>query len=139
MTSYIKRKNADIHFGTNKEKSLLATIQSQFGSTITQSRHRYCIYDFSNDDTVIELKSRHVRHNQYPTALIGENKIKCFRKKVADGIKVYLLFNYTDGLFYVKYTGKEIWECKTLNRQGRGKDEISNVYHIPYQCLTKIN
>lgn len=139
MTSYIKKKNADIRFGTDKEKSLLATIQSKFGRNITQSRHKYCLYDFSDDDTVIELKSRHMTHNHYPTAIIGANKLKCFRKKVDAGKKVYLLFNYTDGLFYVEYTGKDIWECKSINRRDRGIDEISNVYHIPYKCLTKIN
>lgn len=133
------KKNVDISFGLAKEKSILPIIKTRFGDDITKHPDKYSLYDFSNNNTLIELKSRNIRHNQYPTALIGANKIDFFYKQIKENNKkVILLYSYTDGIFYVEYTGNEDWKNDRICRYGRGVAEPSVVYHIPYTSLTKI-
>lgn len=138
MSIYNIKKNDDLSFGFSKEKSILPIIKNKFGNDIEPHPDKFSLYDFSDNDTLIELKSRHIRHNQYPTALIGKNKLDYFKTEIKNGMKVYLVYCYTDGIFFVEYTGQNKWESNSFCRKGRGKIEKSLVYHIPYQELNKI-
>lgn len=97
----------------------------------------YSVIDFRSDKAYLEIKSRRVRHDQYPTCLIGANKIEEFRR---NKLKNYICWLYTDGLFYLP-VDLDAWNYQTriiTTRRDCGI-EHSEVYEIPYGHLTKLD
>jgi hypothetical protein len=101
----------------------------------------YSTFDFKNkSQTVfIELKSRRIKHDDYPTAIIGLNKVRA----CADPTKSYwFFFNYTDGLYYIRYNESLFNTFRTMNNYMRG-DRVGclntpqDIVHIPVENLTK--
>lgn len=93
-------KQADLKLGEIGEMEMLNKIRSRWGGDIEKTKDKYAIFDFENADTLIELKSRRIRHNQYDDMMIGANKIVAASKTHKD---VYFVFNCSDGVFYWKY------------------------------------
>jgi hypothetical protein len=87
----------------------------------------------------VELKTRRIRHNEYPTALIGKNKIDF----CSDPTKsYYFVYSYKDGLFAIKYN-KDLFDTFETSAYKRGdRDDapaIENVVvYIPHQHLHRI-
>ena len=53
-------------------------------------------FDFKNEQFVIELKSRRVTRDKYPSTMVGENKvIKGFEYQLA-GRRVFFVFDFVD-------------------------------------------
>ena len=92
---------------------------------------------FYNDDIYIELKSRRNTYQKYNTTIIGSNKIdyvKTLNKKC------YYVFCYLDGLYYIEYSN--IFDSFDLCEEyiyRDGKKELKTNYHIPIECLKRIN
>jgi hypothetical protein len=135
-------KKVDLKLGEQNEKSLISIISNFIKTDLIKDDNIYSIFDFHNEknDIFVELKSRRIEHNKYPTALIGLNKVK----KCNNTNDYYFIWNYNDGLFYLKYD-KEIFDkfqiqddYKIKYRFDVGRPEISKVVHIPYKYLTKI-
>jgi hypothetical protein len=88
----------------------------------------------------MELKTRRVSHKQYPTTMIGMNKIDILLKRLE---KTILLFKFTDGLYYFILDDDSIKDCETNQKGGRsdrGVNEYKNngYCYISYKLLTKI-
>jgi hypothetical protein len=137
MTTYLQ----DCKFGFENENNNI-DILNKFFKTEFIKNTRYSIVDFINKDNniLIEMKSRRIPHNKYETCIIGQNKIDFFNKNLNS--ECYIVYCYSDGLFYIKYD-KELFNNfkndnfkRTYNRFN--KNEISSVKLIPYQKLTKI-
>ena len=136
-------KKLDIQFGLDNETKVLPII-SKFLNTNLNKLHHFSPIDWVNETKTIyvELKSRRIRHNQYETALLGLNKIKnCNNKK----IEYYFVWQYIDGLFYLKYD-EELFKSFNIEegfkigfRQDVGHSELSTVVHIPYKLLKKVD
>jgi hypothetical protein len=123
----------DLEFGLNKEKEILVLINKYFKREIHKTIDKYCKYDFFDFKYNYELKSRRCSINTYDTTLLPFDKIQ--RKTI-------YLFNFTDGLYYIKYK-KEIFdefEKKEYVRNKReGKNDIKKEYiYIPTNKLIKI-
>jgi hypothetical protein len=134
----MSKKQQDLYFGLSKETELLETIRGlPFCEEVVKTISMYDFIDFESENAFCEIKSRRINHNQYPTALIGCNKINKMKR---NGKQYnYLVWNYLDGTYYMKYdpnnfnfTAEEQKVCRD------GKCEISQVYKIPYQILTKV-
>ena len=85
----------------------------------------------------IELKSRRNTYQKYNTTIIGSNKIdyvKTLNKKC------YFVFCYLDGLYYIEYSN--IFDSFDIAEEyilKDGKKELKTNYHIPIECLKRIN
>jgi len=129
------QKSLDLKFGTQAENDLLKNIKDTFGSDIEKIENSYSLFDYTNDEIYIELKSRRVRHNQYPTTMVGYNKIKCCEKN-PDKV-YYFVFNFTDGVYYWKYK-PNVFSISQGGRTDRGFREIKNYAFIPVSLLNKM-
>ena len=129
--------------GKNAEDETIPVLNEYFKTTFSKNENAYGVIDFFNDDKTIyvELKARRLKHNQYETVMIGQNKIRYYKN--LKGSSCYLCFKYIDGLFIIKYD-KELFKTFKTNtikinfRQDVGRDEFSDVLYIPYKHLIKI-
>jgi hypothetical protein len=124
----------DYQNGKQKEEEVLPKIKNYFEREIQKSTERYELFDFYDEKYKYELKSRNVKYDTYPTTLIPKDKI---RKRII------FLFNFTDGLYYIKYkkTKFSSFECKQFVRNTRSdyNDKQKEYVYIPIECLKKIN
>lgn len=123
----------DEDFGFTQEKNLQPTIEKSLGCKLTRG-DQYDVYDFYNDECLVELKSRRIKYGAYPTIMVGMNKLKHFESQQKD---CYVYFNFTDGLYQWKYNKNEYTSGRT-RRVDRGKTEVSNVAYVPIKYLKRI-
>ena len=123
----------DYEFGHNQERLLKPIIESVVGRV--QTKNRYCAYDFENETCIVELKSRKVNHDAYPSLMIGLNKLKTFDKNSHKD--AYVFFGFTDGVYYWNYNKQDVYNA-VGGRTDRGKDERKLYGFIPRECLIKV-
>jgi hypothetical protein len=107
----------DIEFGLSKEKTYFEEIKDKLDRTLKQSDNRYSLFDFFGDNSYVELKSRKVKHNQYPDTMVGYNKIEFAEKSPSN--KVYFVFSFTDGLYYYQFNKEHIGNGIRIDYGGR--------------------
>ena len=127
--SYIKK---DYDFGIANETSILEKLRNTFDSAIEQSKSKVCCYDFSSDKYIVELKTRRNTKNQYPTTMIGLNKIEKYKML---NKTILLCFRFTDVDCFYEYNPEHILEIKSGGRWDRGKSEINQHVYIPIELL----
>ena len=130
-------KIRDLSFGYTSEENLLPLFRRVYGNKIVKSADRYSFFDFSDDDSLIELKTRRIKHDRFPTALCNLKKVK---KLAADPRQAYLVFSYLDGVFHVPI--KENWKCwatRTNTRCDRGREESATVCLIPHTEMVRLS
>jgi hypothetical protein len=123
----------DYIYGTQQEAKILPILQQHFGTTLERNTERWGKFDFYNDTSIFELKSRKNRKNAYPTTLMTCNKV------VDNNKDIIFLFNFLDELSYIKYDPKlfETFEKKPFSRINQSYDE-KDYYFIPIQHLETI-
>ena len=128
---------SDYTFGKTNEERVLIKICKVFDEQINPTTS-FCSWDFESDTAIYELKSRNHSSNTYIDVMIGYNKIQPFNNKKPQ----YFLFNFTDGLFYIKYDEDVFmdFELKLFKRENRTdcNDKPQVVCHIPIKNLTRI-
>ena len=127
--------NNDIKMGSNGEIEVLPILETFFNEKLYKNTDRYALFDFENDTKLIELKTRNNKKDQYPTTIIGKNKIDfgCHSEK-----DIYFVFKFTDGLFYYKYDSNDTFENKMGGRSDRNKKEYKPYVYIDIKLLIKI-
>lgn len=125
---------ADRSFGAECETSLLSSIKQKFGTDIIATTDKYCLYDYFNDTTLIELKSRRVSKNRFFQTMIGKNKIDFF---LANQKRCICVFNYTDGAYYLEITPEvaKQFVVRDYARRDRGPCEPKKYCYIPINLL----
>lgn len=120
----------DYKFGTEKEEQVLPKLKEFFKRNVERSECRFCKFDFYDDEYIYEMKSRTNTYNKYPTTMITEDKIR-------EDKKLILLFNFTDGLYYIEYDKEKFanYERKNFSRANIAWNEKSHLY-IPINDLT---
>ena len=139
MTSQFKAKQSkDLTYGLQKEVKLRPLFKKHFGTKFVKL-DRYNAFDFSSIDKkiLIELKSRRVEKNQYPTTMVGYNKIQKAIKKIEEGCNIYFTFAFQDCVCYYKFEEVNKSWIKDGGRWDRGKQEIKPYYYIPTEELTE--
>lgn len=128
-------KKQDIQTGLKSELDLLPRLQEYFNKDIQHIKTKYSPYDYKDNDTYYELKTRNNCLNEYPTTMIGYDKINKDKETI-------FLFKYIDGLYYIKYnkdTFKD-YNLKLFCRNDRNcKEKLKYYMYIPIEDLIKID
>lgn len=135
-----KTLESDIEYGKRREKECLQPIIDYFNfQDLKQTKKEFSLYDYYCLGVRIELKSRRVNKTRFETTFIGKNKVDYAYKNRKD-IKSYFVFDFLDGLYYIKYKS-DLFKTFTVSIQGRtdrGKDELKEYYEIPVDLLKKM-
>jgi hypothetical protein len=137
----VASKNADLKLGLDSEMKNKTTLETFFGCGLKKTG-KYDAMDWVDEaNTVfIEMKTRRINHNAYPTALIGKNKVDFCEKSKAT---CYFVYVYLDGMFYIKYNKElfDTFECSDFQRGWRegGIPPTQLYYFIPYGHLSPIS
>ena len=126
--------NEDKKFGDNSENNIIDCIEKHFDTKITKTYDYYDLMDFYDDDNYYEIKSRRNKYNQYPTTMIGYNKILYSQKSIKD---VYFIFSFTDGNYFYKYDKNDNFNINMGGRDDRRKEEFKKYFYIPIENLIK--
>jgi len=122
-------------YGKAQEARIHPVIKEYFKKDIIPTEGQYAKYDFCDNDTNYELKSRTNNYSKYPSTLITMNKLcDCDRDK-----ELILLFNFTDGLYFIKFDTEQfkLYQKEMFSRANIAEDEKIHVY-IPISHLTLI-
>ena len=91
----------DYKYGMKSEARVLKTIRHFWNKPeIQKSEDKYSTYDFEDENNFYELKSRKFPSSQYSTTMIATGKFQIKKSQI-------LLFDFTDGLYYIKYKPEE--------------------------------
>lgn len=126
----------DFIFGSNCEKKLIEKIREKWGNDIQKTQNKYAVFDFENKDLQIELKNRRCSSKQYPSMMIGLNKLQKAERDL-DEKKSIFLWNLTDGLFMWEYNSDDYYVANG-GRTNRGIDERKMTAFVPTQHLIKL-
>jgi hypothetical protein len=124
----------DLQFGLSSESRNHSSIERLVGCGLIKDSNPYSSFDFHNEDKTVfaELKTRRIRHNQYPTTLISADKIA----HIEEGKDYYFVWAYVDGMYYLKYD-PDVWatfECKMFARYDRSDRREFPKPHIFIPC-----
>ena len=133
----MNKYKSDYLYGKQSENKNLQIIKDYFNDDIEMLDYRYSQYDFKStkSNTIYELKTRRNNYSDYPTTIIGKDKIN-------DEYNNIFIFGFNNNeLYYIKYD-KELFkkfEIKLFRRFDRGNiDEEKEYIYIPIEFLTKI-
>ena len=141
MTSEFRAKQSrDLTYGLQKEVKIKPLFEKHFGIKFAKL-DKYNTFDFSSVDKkiLIELKSRRVDKNQYPSTMVGYNKIKKAVQNLAQGREVYFTFAFKDYICYYKFEEVNKSWIRDGGRCDRGKQEIKPYYYIPTEELKEFD
>jgi len=112
----------DYQYGIAQEKKILPFLIDFFKTNIQQFPSK-AKFDFFDDNTNYEVKSRTNTYKRYPTTLITMNKLNSQKDLI-------LLFNFTDSLYYIKYDEElfKKYETQDFSRAGLSWDEKKHIY-----------
>jgi hypothetical protein len=91
-----------IAMGGRNENKLYPLIKELYGGDLVKIEGRFAPFDYESPSHKIELKSRDLKYNKYPTTMVGYNKIE-LAKLESPTKKVVFLFAFLDGLYEWEY------------------------------------
>jgi len=122
-----------------------ASLNREFNTTL-ERRGGFYTFDYAGPQTTgrtieIELKTRRIRHDQYPTTMVGQNKIDYCSSPNVD---YYFAFNFSDGLYYIKYDRALFDTFERRNDFVRSyrndcPNPVQSVVYIPNNLLIPVN
>ena len=127
----MEQKKLDLKLGLSSEKKLLPKFKEIFGNSLEQN-NQYDIFDYENENFMIELKTRRIRHNQFYDLQVGLNKLElAFQTK--DKISV-IVWNCIDGLYYWIPKAKE-FSVRMARSTKRGRIEEQLCAFVPRKYI----
>ena len=139
-----KQKQADLKLGFQSEKDIHHILETKFGLLKNTSDNKdmgmYYAFDKYNDKCFIEIKTRRINHNQYPTLMFGLNKYEkgCELIKKNPSLRIFYMWKCYDGLYYWEHD-ESLHEIKFSGRVDRGIDERNNLIHIKQANIHSFN
>ena len=125
----------DLSFGKDNEIRVRGRLERLFGPLETTDANDE--FDFKNDSFYIELKTRRVTKDKYPSTMVGENKvIKGFEHQIA-GKRVFFVFDFVDCMCLWELNRDE-YRVKHGGRWDRGRPEIKSYCYIPTKYLLQV-
>ena len=142
MSKNIATKN-DLTFGMENEITIKLILEKFFKFKLEKTLNQYHKMDFINKllKIFIELKSRRFVYEKYSTTFINYHKIEYANKLLEedkDNI-IYIVFKYTDGLYYIKYDEYLFSTFKKQNIYLQKRDCMLFNYLIPTNKLIQVN
>jgi len=98
-----------VNWKSNEEK-VLNYLNKDLEDKFIKEEWKWSRFDYYNNSTKIELKSRSCSKDKYPTTIVGYNKIKWAEKE--PDFKYIFYFLFSDGLYY--------WELCDNYKVGKG-------------------
>ena len=132
--------NRDLQFGLKSEELVMVKLQNRFGDL--QKLDKYNDFDFKGDKIYIELKTRRINHNKYPSLMFPKRKLdKGLELYTDEGAEILFVFRCLDGLYGWYYIAdgeiSDNYEIKTGGRKDRGIVEVEDMVHIKTSDLFK--
>jgi hypothetical protein len=101
-----KNKSDDLEFGLKEEERICPLLEKYFNRRLTKPENQFEKYDLKAKCLRIEIKTRRLYHNEYSTAYITKYKTDYAMKASKFNKECYFVFNYTDGIYVIKYDTK---------------------------------
>jgi hypothetical protein len=128
------KKSSDVIAGHKNELLMKPIIEEFFNVKLFQT-DAYHPFDFRDENKIFyEVKTRNVKHDKYPTTMVGQNKIEAANLSDRD---VYFVFGFTDGNYYFKYN-RNVDSGLSVSiggRNDRGREEYKPYCWIPIEKL----
>lgn len=137
----------DLSFGKINERKIYNLLISKYGKeNIINDSNSYLYYDFKipSKKYIIELKSRHIKHNQYKTTILGFDKYQRFHKFKEDNkeYKFIVIYKFEDGIYYLELNNDILKYCDVrMYQRNQRKDKYDRVkdhIFIPIKFLKRI-
>lgn len=124
----------DYIWGKEQENYTYPILKEYFKTNLKQYTSQYADFDFYDDESEYEQKSRRNNYNAYDETMITLNKTQ---KSTEKNIK--LVFNFTDGIYWILYDEElfKNFNRKAFSRAEIKDDEKDHIY-IPIHLLTLI-
>tara|TARA_R110002073_G_scaffold320989_1_gene496853 strand:+ start:10236 stop:10724 length:489 start_codon:yes stop_codon:yes gene_type:complete len=135
--------NADLKFGLRSEGEVQQRLIDHFKQDVKKFKNYYSVFDYyiTNQNgkisDIIEVKSRRNDSKKYDTQLIGMNKVNKGKKELKKGVKVWFVFNLTDGLYKLELNEEHQFKEVMCGNFARN-DKASKLALIPNEYLSKI-
>jgi len=132
---------SDLAYGINSEVTHKQSLEGFFKKSLTR-RGGYNTFDYDDGATLfVELKSRRIRHNKYPTAIIGANKVDV--AALNPSRSYWFCYAYEDGIYGIPYS-KEVFDDFEVSDYSRGDrmdyhNRPQKCYFIPSHLLQKLS
>ena len=133
--NYQELKNKDLRFGNLSEAEIHSKLEAIFGTLKNTSENcemgKYYEFDKYNDNFMIEIKTRKINHNQYPTLIFGENKLIKGDEilKNNPNIRIFYLWRCNDMIVGWEHRKTEFSVCE-MGRYDRGRAELHNCVNV---------
>ena len=138
MNVYKHYSQDDVNIGSRFETRIKPVLEARFGALIQRSTiDRNDQFDFSNDKVFIDAKCRRNTKNQYPTTMVGENKVKMGLDLILQGKEVYFVFGFAD-VDCIWRLDRGEYEVNYGGRYDRGTPEIKSYAYVPIKYLHDI-
>lgn len=130
----------DLAYGTANEQEKQTKLETFFKTKLVH-RGGYSTFDYDDGSTLfVELKSRRIPHNKYPTAIIGANKVETASNN--PNRRYWFCYAYEDGMFGIEYN-KELFDTFETNDYSRGEradyhNKSQYCYFIPSKLLVPL-
>ena len=133
-------KEKDYIASAKWEKILKNDIEKFYNIDLIET-DRYHVFDYIDKDVniYIELKTRTCKSNKYPDLMMGNNKIKCADEYLKNNKKIYFVFYFTNGLYYIDYNENTEYTIRRGGRNDRGVNEYKDFVYFPQKYLIKMS
>jgi len=91
---------SDHNDGKDAERASLPFLRQLSKSPLIHVADEKAPWDFESESVVMEHKNRFIDSGAYPDVMIKYLKVE---RAMVSKRKVFFIFRYTDGLFYIKY------------------------------------
>jgi len=137
------KQRKDLSYGFKSENEIHSILEEQFGtlfkSKLNPEMGKYYEFDKYNEEYFIEIKSRRIPHDKYPTLFFGENKLikgdEILRK--CPHLRVFYLWRCQDGIYRWEHKSSEYTICKR-GRNDRGVDEFNDCVDIDQKYIKRL-
>ncbi len=130
----------DLNFGFKSEEEIHFILEEQFGKLLRTELNpemgKYYEFDKYNETYFIEIKTRRIKHNQYPSLFFGKNKLIKGNEllKKCPLLRIFYLWRCNDGIYGWEHNSSKYKICKR-GRCDRGKDEFTDCVDIKQKYI----
>ena len=130
----------DLNFGFKSEEEIHTILEEQYGTLLRSSKNpemgKFYEFDKYNEDYFIEIKTRRIPHDKYPTLFFGENKLIKGDEilKKCPNLRIFYLWRCHDGIYGWEHRSSEYDICKR-GRCDRGKNEFDDCVDIKQKYI----
>jgi hypothetical protein len=133
----------DYALGTANEVPVQKKLETFLGEPLVR-RGGMALFDYDNNNETkmvfSEVKTRRIRHDAYPTAIIGANKVNEAQRNPKN--TYWFFFDYVDGLYGIKYDEEKFSEYERTEYSRGDRPDFHNrpqeCFFIPSGDLTRI-